>query len=194
MHSGELFNQNADSYGISYEYMSIVYPHVIVLAAQRAQKYEELAEKLEKVENTFNLEHYKKDCNEYLRSLNLKNEYEGIAVQSNKNAKLYQIEEVPLYPGFLLVQEDENTGSVEYAILELTDFEERALDFLIKDKTKFTCNVNFYVTAKNENFLNRTFGVTELEKRHGKFIFDGSNIKIKAGSKVLFLSKKVKNL
>ena len=190
MHSGELFNQNADSYGISYEYMSIVYPHVIALASQRAQKYEELAEKLEKVENTFNLENYKKDCNEYLQSLNLESEYEGTAVQSDKKATLYQIKEVPLYPGFLLVQEKENSGNVEYAILELADFEERALDFLTKGRTKFTCDVNFYVTARNENFLNRTFGTAELEKRHGKFIFDGKNIKIKAGTKVLFMSKK----
>ncbi len=188
MHSGELFNQNADSYGISYEYMSIVYPHVISLAKLRAQKYEEIAEELEKNKTASNLEFYKKDCSEYLNALGLKGEYEGIAVQSNKKAKLYQIKEVPLYPGFLLVQENENKDSVEYAILELADFEEKALDFLIKEKTKFSCNVNFYVTAKNENFLNRSFGVAELEKRHGKLIFDGNNIKIKAGTKLLFKS------
>ena len=185
MHSGELFSQNAENYGSSYEYMTIVYPHVISLVEQRAQKYARLAEELEDSQAAFNFDHYRKDCAEYFRALNFNEEYEGTLVQQAEKARLYQLKEIPLYPGLLLYTQDES-GKNEYVILELVDFEQTAAEALQKKKEKFTCKVNFYVPAKNESFINRTFGITGLEKRTGRLTFADGSIKIKAGFKVLF--------
>lgn len=186
MHSGDIFNTNADSYGLNYEYMSVLYPHVINLAAQRAEKYSKILEKLEKNQTAENLPEYKNDYSEYFDSLCVKDEYKGQIVQEKREGKLLRLKGFPLYPGFVLYTQKKSGEVEQYVILELKNFEKKAMHSLKRNKTDFECDVNFYITAKSESFLSKYFGIQKIEKKKGKIHIDGKKIKIKAGLKTIF--------
>ena len=186
MYSGDLFTANAENYSSSYEYMTLVYPHVIKLVRQRAEKYSEILEELEKKGTASRPEQYRDSYSQYFDSLKVEKSYSGLSVQDEKNGVLLRLSQIPLYPGFVLYTQKENGETDQYVILELEDFEKKAAEALKKGEKGFECGVKFLITAKNERSLDRYFGIRKLEKKDGKFIFDGKNVKIKAGRKVLF--------
>ncbi|MDD5789655.1 MAG: hypothetical protein PUE30_03925 [Spirochaetia bacterium] len=186
MYSGDLFTANAENYASSYEYMSVVYPHVQKLVRQRAEKYSEILEEVKKNGTALRPEYYRDSYSRYFDSLNVEKAYAGVSVQDGKNAVLLRLSQIPLCPGFVFYTQKENGETDQYIILELEDFEKEAAEALKKGEKEFECGAKFSITAKNEKILNRYFGIRKLEKKKGKFIFDGKNVKIKAGRKVLF--------
>ena len=164
----------------------MVYPHVLKLVRQRAEKYSEILEEVKKNGTALRPEYYRDSYSRYFDSLNVEKAYAGVSVQDGKNAVLLRLSQIPLCPGFVFYTQKENGETDQYIILELEDFEKEAAEALKKGEKEFECGAKFSITAKNEKILNRYFGIRKLEKKKGKFIFDGKNVKIKAGRKVLF--------
>lgn len=188
MHAGEIFKQNAESYIGSYAYMSIAYPHIMSLASLRVDKYNAVLDSLKKNDSAAGASCYKNDTASYFEALGFPDEISGYASQAGKNAALYRIKEVSLYPGLLMCTFAGSGDIDQYVIAELVDFEEKAAEYIEKQKKKLVCSVRFYVTASNARSLERVMGVRAIEKRDAKLTYEDGAVKIKSGLKTLFES------
>lgn len=186
MYSSDIFSANADNYGTSYEYMSVIYPHVISLTLQRAEKYTKILEQLEKHQTAEKPEQYKNSYAEYFTALNLENTYKGTAIQQEKPATLLRITDIPLYPGYVLFTQNEAGEPEQTLILELQNFETQAAEALENGEQELECKIIFHKTAENEKLEEEYFGVKKIETKKGKLIYSNGKIKIKVGTKTIF--------
>lgn len=186
MHAGEIFKQNAGTYIGSYAYMSMAYPHIISLASLRIRKYNALLSSLQENETAISEDWFKDDCASYFDSVGFPEEFSGIASSCGKKAAVYRVNEISLYPGLLICDFTDSGEVNQYVIAELSDFEEKAADYIEKNKRKLVCDVNFYVTASGSGVLGSALGVRGLEKKKGKMTFENGSLKIKAGLRTVF--------
>lgn len=193
-HGKDLVKQNAANYESSFEKMKFVYPHVAGFVDLRIEKYNEILKDLEDNPSVKNKKEYKFSAAEYFEALGIAKVVEGYSKATEKKAYLMQIEDIPLFPGFLMTVYDKEKS--EYIMVELPEFPEDAKKALKKGDDKFETKAKFYVASDGTSKKSSTAQIEKLNGKSGKIVFDGKDIVVKTGfmsGKTLFTTKTEEN-
>lgn len=186
----ELINQNARTYKTQAKSRTWVYSHLLELLEIRIAVYKALQKVLEEGESSVTVpqklfaNHY-----EYLKGVNLPSSLEGISpLNEDCSTMIYLLPDVPLFPGFCLVLQQE--GETYYVLAELED----SVKTIHKRKSEPSQENPLVLPAKFIAFSESGFipkGLKDVGKWKGQLYWDGSQllIDVKSGlftRKVLF--------
>lgn len=187
---GRLLSSNNESFRSSYEYRSLMIPHIISIVDIRLASYKELAENINKNGTAVLPSQLKNTYTDYFDEVKIPDFITETTPGTAKESKFARLNDFPMYPGFYIsIGEDEQIVIVtaKKAAKEIFSRAKSENTYSSLKKKPVSMKVRFTAEKGKSKYLKSIADIRFIERKSGKLTWDGETLKITAGH---FLLKK----